>query len=204
VGGSFDVGLSPDQYQAILTNNIFFRQDLELDPGTYDVDLIVRDRLSGKVAAKRAKLVLADGASEFSATEVVLSRHAEPAGAGAAETGDVFSAGPVRIRPSPSREFRASDELIVFLNLYNAASDPATGKPSVRVSVTLTNGGTPARRPVTYEVTESAAEPVPHLTFARYIELEGLPAGTYSAVIEARDMVTRKLLKQEASFVITR
>jgi hypothetical protein len=40
--------------------------------------------------------------------------------------------------------------------------------------------------------------------FAKYIRLAGLPAGKYVAMIEARDMVTGKLVKQQASFVIAR
>jgi len=45
---------------------------------------------------------------------------------------------------------------------------------------------------------------VPHLTFAKYISLTGLAPGKYTAVIEARDSVARKLAKQQASFVITK
>jgi hypothetical protein len=44
---------------------------------------------------------------------------------------------------------------------------------------------------------------VPHLTFAEYIRLSGLAPGKYTAAIEAKDMVTRKFVKQEASFVLT-
>jgi hypothetical protein len=41
-----------------------------------------------------------------------------------------------------------------------------------------------------------------HLTFAKYVKLAGLPAGKYSAVIESRDIVQQKVLKQEAWFAI--
>jgi hypothetical protein len=62
--------------------------------------------------------------------------------------------------------------------------------------------GQQATRPVDYQLTEPATEPVLHLTFAKYIKLSGLPAGKYSAVIESRDIVLQKVLKQEAWFVI--
>src|SRR5229473_2909637 len=58
LGGSFDVNLTALQYESILNDKIFYRQDMQLYAGNYTVDLIVRDRLSGKVAAKREKLVL--------------------------------------------------------------------------------------------------------------------------------------------------
>ena len=199
LGGDFDVGLTAQQYESILNDKIFFRQDMELEAGSYSIDLVVKDRLSGKVAAQRQSLVLPVSESEFFATEAVLSRHAELL---PASTGDVLSDGKVQIRPSPSREFHSTDNLIIFFVLYNAAPVVETGKPLVRVTVTLMKDGKPVTRPADYELTEPTAEPVPHLTFAKYFKLTGLPAGRYSAVIETRDIVQKKLVTQEAWFVI--
>src|SRR5438876_1805375 len=201
LGGNFDVSLTPLQYESILNDKIFYRQDMQLYSGNYTVDLIVRDRLSGKVAARQEKLVLPDAGSDFWATEAVLSRHAEPQKQ-TARNGDVLSEGNVQIRPSPSREFHATDNLIIFFKLYNAAVGRETGRPLVRVTVTLMKDGKQAARPLDYQLTEPATEPVLHLTFAKYVRLAGLAPGKYSAVIESRDIPQQKLLKQEASFVI--
>ena len=201
LGGNFDVSLTPLQYESILNDKIFYRQDMQLYSGNYTVDLIVRDRLSGKVAARQEKLVLPDAGSDFWATEAVLSRHAESQKQ-TARNGDVLSEGNVQIRPSPSREFHSTDNLIIFFKLYNAAVGRETGKPLVRVTVTLMKDGKPAMKPLDYQLTESAIEPVLHLTFAKYVRLAGLPAGKYSAAIESRDIVQQKVLKQEAWFVI--
>lgn len=199
-GGSFNVGLTAGKYQSIVNNNIFYRQDMELAPGTYDIDLIVRDRLSGKMAARREKLTLPVADSEFSTTAVTLSRQAMPAqkNPGAAQPGDVFSQGGVQIRPSPAREFKVTDNLIIFFELYNAATGQETGKPLVRVTVTLVKDNKAATKPIDYVLTETGE----HMTFAKYLKLVGLSAGKYTAVIEVKDMVTRKLVTQQASFTI--
>lgn len=204
LGGTFNVGLTAEQYQSILNNNIFYRQDMELVPGTYDIDLIVRDRLSGKMAARRERLVLPVADAEFSTTAVTLSRNAAPAKKtlGAFQSNDVFSQGGVEIRPSPGREFRVKDNLIIFFELYNAAKGAETSKPLVRVTVTLMKDNKAATKPIDYVLTETSAEPVPHITFAKYVSLAGLSAGKYTAMIEVKDMVTRKLVTQQASFVI--
>lgn len=201
LGGKFDVGLNAQQYESILNDKIFYRQDIGLYAGSYVVDLIVRDRLSGKVAAKRERLVLPADGSDFWATEAVLSRHVEPLKQTARES-DVLSEGNVQIRPSPSREFHSTDNLIIFFKLYNSGLAGETRKPLVRVTVTLVKDGKQAMKPVDYQLTEAATEPVPHLTFAKYIKLSGLRAGKYTAVIESRDMVQQKVVKQEAGFVI--
>lgn len=202
LGGNFDVALTAQQYESIMSDKIFYRQDMQLEVGNYTIDLIVKDRISGKVAAKREKLVLPVAGSDFWTTDAVLSRHAEPSKQ-VTGSGDVLSEGNVQIRPSPSREFHTTDNLIVFFKLYNAAVSRETGKPLVRVTVTLMKDGKPASRPLDYQLTETLTEPVPHLTFARYFKLTGLPAGKYSAVIESRDIVQQKVVKQEAWFVIT-
>ena len=204
LGGSFDVELTPRQYQSILNDQIFYRQDIELEAGAYTIELVVRDRISGRVAARRQRLTLPVADSEFSVTEAVLSRHAELQIQPLTSPADVLSAGSAQIRPSPSREFRTSDNLIIFFKIYNAIPKTENGKPLVSVTLTLTKDGKTATRPLNYQLTDVEADPVPHLTFAKYIRLTGLPTGSYSAVVEVRDMVQDKAVKQEAQFVITK
>jgi hypothetical protein len=175
---------------------------MQLQPGAYTIDLVVKDRLSGKAAAKRQKLALPVTDAEFSATEVVLSRHAEPLRQPPTGPADVLSAGNVQIRPSPSREFLPTDNLIMFFKIYNPTVVPVTGKALVKVTVTLLKDGKQATKPFDYELNDIIAEPVPQLIFAKYIKLAGLASGRYSAVIEIRDVPLKKVVKQEAFFEI--
>jgi hypothetical protein len=175
---------------------------MELPPGDYTIDLIVRDRMSGKMAAKKMKLVLPAPDAEFATSAVVLSRLALPVKTPPVP-GEVLRLGSAQIRPSSSREFRSTDNLIFFFELYNAATQNATGKPQVKVTITLLKDDKAVLKPIDYALTDALLGPVPHLTFAKYIKLAGLPAGNYSALIEARDMVTQKLVTQQTPFVIT-
>ena len=201
LGGNFDVSLTAEQYQTIVSNNIYYRQDLLLTPGDYTIDLIVRDRQSGKTSARREQVVLPDLSSELSATPLVISRYVEAANPQATEP-DVFTIRRTSIRPSAARQFRATDNLVMFLGVYNAANSADTGKPMVRVTARLMKDGQPATKPFDYVLTEVDNEPVPHLTFAEFIRLTGMTPGQYTVTIEVKDMVTKKLVKQEASFVI--
>ncbi|HJQ23585.1 MAG TPA: VWA domain-containing protein [Blastocatellia bacterium] len=201
LGSRFNVALTDEQYKTIAKNNIFYRQDMELAPGTYTVELIVRDKLSGQMTARREQLVLPAADATFATSGIVLSRFAERART--TTTVDVFNQGGVQIRPLPSRAFHAGDNLIIFFEAYNAANNEATGKPMVRVTVMLMKDGKLARKPLDYVLSDVTSEPVPHLTFAKYITLAGLAAGDYTAVIETMDMVTHKLVKQQVPFAIS-
>jgi hypothetical protein len=203
LGGNFDVSLTAQQYEAILNDTIFYRQDMQLEAGTYTIDLLVKDRLSGKAAAKREKLVLPIADKEFSASELVLSRHVEPARQPYLATGDVLAEGKVLIRPFPSREFRDTDNLIIFFKLYNFAPAADTGLPVVRVTILLMQDGRLVTKPLDYQLRDIVVEPVPHLTFAKFVKLAGLTPGKYSLTVESRDMVQKKMVSQEVWFVIT-
>ena len=201
LGGHFNVSLTDREYQTIVSNKIYYRQDLMLTPGDYTIDLIVRDRQSGKMSARREHLVLPDLDAEFATTGLVLSRYVEAANPQATEP-DVFAIRKTSIRPSAARQFRATDNLVMLMAVYNAANSPDTGKPMVRVTARLMKDGQPATKPFDFVLTEIDNEPVPHLTFAEYIRLTGMTPGSYTVTIESKDMVTRKLVKQEASFQI--
>ncbi|HEX3253295.1 MAG TPA: VWA domain-containing protein [Pyrinomonadaceae bacterium] len=205
LGGNFDVNLNAADYDQILNNNIFYRQDLQLASGEYTIDLIVKDKQTGKMAAHREQFVLPEPEAEFAATPVALSRYVEPASQLApdpAEFPDVFVYGKQLIRPSAARQFKATDNLIMYLAVYNAANSPDTGKPLVRVTVRLMKDGQPATKFFDFVLTDIQERPVPHLTFAEYLRLANLAPGRYQAMIEVKDMVTRKSSKQEAPFDI--
>lgn len=205
LGGNFDVSLSATDYSQILNNNIFYRQDLQLTSGDYTIDVIVRDKLSGKVSAQREHIVLPEVDSEFATTPVVLSRYVEAASQlppSPADFPDVFVHGKQVIRPSAALQFKNTDNLIMFQSVYNAANSADTGKPLVRVSVRLMKDGQPATKFFDFVLTDVQNQPVPHLAFAEYVRLANLAPGRYQAVIETKDMVTRKSTKQEATFEI--
>jgi VWFA-related protein len=205
LGGNFAVNLSASEYNLILNNNLFYRQDLQLAPGEYSIDLILRDKRSGKTTARREQVTLGEPNAEFATTPMVLSRYVEPASElppDPSEFPDVFVHGKRLIRPSASKQFRATDNLIMFLSVYNAANSPETGKPLVRVTVRLMKDGQPASKFFDYVLTETKNQPVPHLQLAEYIKLANLGPGKYQVMTETKDMVTRKFVKQEASFEI--
>ena len=146
------VNLNPADYDQILNNNIFYRQDLQLAPGEYTLDLIVKDK----------------------------QLPPNP------EFADVFVTGKQLIRPSAARQFKNTDNLIMFLAVYNAANSPETGKPLVRVTVRLMKDGQPATKFFDFVLTDIQERPVPHLTFAEFLRLTNLAPGRYQRRLKSK------------------
>src|SRR5262249_16561961 len=167
----------------------FYRQDLQLAAGEYTIDLIVKDRQTEKLAAYRQHLELPETETEFATTPVVLSRYVEAASQlppNPAEFPDVFVFGKQLIRPSAARQFKSTDNLIMFLDVYNAANSPDTGKPLVRVTVRWLKDGQPATKFFDFVLTDVQERPVSHLTFAEYLKLANLAPGRYQATMKSK------------------
>jgi len=60
LGGNFDVELTASQYESIQNDKIFYRQDMQLEAGAYTIDLVVKDRLSGKSGCQKTESDIAD------------------------------------------------------------------------------------------------------------------------------------------------
>jgi hypothetical protein len=90
----------------------------------------------------------------------------------------------------------------MFLDVYNAANSTETESLWCVSRAADERTGKPATKFFDFVLTDIQSQPVPHLTFAQYLQLANLAAGRYQAMIETKDMVTRKSTKQEASFEI--
>jgi hypothetical protein len=58
LGGSFDVSLSDSDYQSIVNNNIFYRQDMVLAPGEYTAMIEIKDMVTRKSVKQDAPFTI--------------------------------------------------------------------------------------------------------------------------------------------------
>ncbi|HXI01939.1 MAG TPA: hypothetical protein VNI57_02075, partial [Candidatus Saccharimonadales bacterium] len=127
--GSFsdagDAGISSagDLYQA--AHNI--------PPGKYSLVTAVEDPATGKTGMQREEVQVPDfGGDGLQMSSLTLARKVEPAGDSA--SGKRFTLGGFRIFPAPDTTFRSNQDLVLYFQVYNAATDPASGKPKLKVT----------------------------------------------------------------------
>ena len=78
----YDLDGALDQLEATRKQNISFVRQISVPPGEYVLEAVVRDRLTGKAAVRKDKLVVGSGdAGRLQVSSLVLSKNAIPASA---------------------------------------------------------------------------------------------------------------------------
>ena len=167
--------------------------------GRYQLVLGVQDRVSKKFAAYRKDVEVPDyttGALRLSS--ITLADVMEPTEYRPAP-GKPFYLGKFKVVPKPDAQFRATDELNVYFQVYNPAADPATGKPKMDIEYRFrlkSADGTFTELGV-YSVKESAAQVQGYA-----VALQKWPAGEYQVTIVVRDLLAGTVAESSALFTL--
>lgn len=102
-----------------------------------------------------------------------------------------------RIVPRVGAKYAKAEAVQVFYEVCDAATDPATGKPSVSVGVTLSKGTR-----VVAQAPDQSFEQAHVINSVGPVPLEKYEPGTYTAKIKVHDAVAKKDLIVEQNFEI--
>ncbi|MBI4169066.1 MAG: GWxTD domain-containing protein [Acidobacteria bacterium] len=168
-------------------------------PGRYQLVLGVQDRVSKKIAAYRKDVEIPGfGAAALSLSSIALAGTMEPTDY-QPSGGKPFYLGKFRVVPRPDNVFRKSDELNVYFQVYNAATDPAAGRPRLDIRYAFQSRAADGsfQELGAYEVKDSGAQAQGYA-----VPLERWPAGEYQVAVTVRDAVAGTSATSEAAFVI--
>jgi VWFA-related protein len=198
-GGHTQFNATNAEYNALKPGNISFLETLHLPEGSsYSFEVLVKDMLSGKVSRGEYGLYLREPEPELALSTILLAHDVEKTVAGA----QFLSVGGVKILPSARCEFHNGDNLIFYLDVYNPQLQPDK-KTDLDVEVFLIQGARRVNLKVPdYRMSRAVADPLPHVTVARFIQLSGLTAGDYSLVVSVRDELAGRSQSAHASFTV--
>lgn len=199
-GGPTQFKATNAEYEKLQTGDISFVQVLNLPAGNpYSFEVFVKDSLSGKVSHGESGLYLREPENNLALSTVLLAHEAEKT----TRSGSQFlSAGDVQILPSARCEFHNGDNLIFYFDIYNPQIQQDK-KVDLDVETFLLKGGQRVNLNIPgYKVSQPVAEPVPHVTVARFVQLAGLTAGEYSLVINVHDALAGQSQSAHASFTV--
>src|SRR5688572_2697083 len=177
-----------------------YQKAVPLPPGTYKVDVIVRDVASGATGLKQLGFTVPRYDQEkLSTSTMILAAKLESAGDQPA-VGQFFI-GQNKVIPNVSGSFRRGQPVGVYLQIYNAGIDQTTLRPSVDVEYALLKDGKELGKQA--EDWKGLSDSGQRLTLARLMGTTGLAPGDYEVAIRIRDRVTGQSLSPTQKFTVT-
>jgi hypothetical protein len=177
-----------------------YQKAVPLAPGTYKVDVIVRDVTSGATGLKQLGFTVPRYDQEKLSTSTMIlaakleSLHDQPA------VGQ-FVIGTTKVIPNVSGVYRQGQPVGVYLQVYNAGIDQTTLRPAVDVEYALIKDGKELGKQS--EDWRGLSDSGQRLTLARLIDTRNLAVGEYEVAIRIRDRVTGQSLSPSQKFNVT-
>jgi GWxTD domain-containing protein len=176
-----------------------YQKAVPLPPGTYKVDVIVRDVASGATGVRHIPLpVPRYDPQKLSTSTLVLAAKLESLGDRPAV--GQFVIGQTKVIPNVSGMYHKGEPVGVYLQVYNAGIDQTTLRPSVDVEYALMKDGKEVGKQA--EDWRGLSDAGQRLTLARLIDTRQLSAGDYELTIRIRDRVSGQALSPAAKFTV--
>ncbi len=178
-----------------------YQKAVPLPPGTYRVDVIVRDVTSGATGvAHRGFTVPKYDPAKLSTSTLVLAAKLESLVDQPAV--GMFTIGPNKVIPNVSGIYRQGQPVGVYMQIYNAGIDQTTLRPSVDVDyVLLKDGKEIGKEPENWKGMSDSGQ---RLTLARLMDTSRLGPGEYEVSIRIRDRVSGQTLTPAAKFTVVK
>ena len=176
-----------------------YQRAVPLAPGTYKVDVVVRDVNSGATGIKRVGFTVPKyDAKQLSSSTLVLAAKLESLGERLPS--EMFTIGNAKVVPNVSGAYRRGDPVGIYMQIYNAGIDQTTLRPSVDVEyVLLKDGKEIGKQPEDWRGLSDSGQ---RLTLARLIPTQNLAPGAYEIAIRVRDRVSGQTLAQQQKFTV--
>jgi len=176
-----------------------YQKAVPLAPGTYKVDVIVRDVSSGATGIiHKGFTVPKYDTQKLSTSTLVLAAKLESLSDQPAV--GQFVIGTTKVIPNVSGVYHRGQPVGVYLQVYNAGIDQTTLRPSVDVEYSLMKDGKEIGKQA--EDWRGMSDSGQRLTLARLIDTTRLPAGEYELAIRIRDRVSGQTLSPSEKFSI--
>ncbi len=170
-----------------------------LPPGTYKVDIIVRDINSGAQQVKHQGFTVPKyDPKQLSTSTLLLAAKLQALG-DQIPVG-MFTIGQFKVIPNVAGVFHRGEPVGVYLQVYNAGVDQTTLRPAVDAEYVLLHDGKEIGKLT--EDWRGMSDAGQRLTLARLLDSTKLLPGNYGVTIRIKDHVSGQSLEQSAKFTI--
>jgi GWxTD domain-containing protein len=187
--------------QSLATASIY-QKAIPLSPGLYRLDIVLKDTNNGNVGVVNTRLAVPRFEDDsLSSSTLILADQIQRVSAHDIGLGQ-FVLGDMKVRPRIDADFSASDQMGVFLQVYNLKVDDKTHKAdaSVEYRVTKDKGTDPVLK---FDIgTDKLPEHGEELTLENIITLGSLAPGNYKLEVSVTDNLSKKTITPTTNFSV--
>ena len=181
-----------------------YQKAVALTPGTYKVDVVVRDVGTGNRGIRNIGFTVPRyDEKKLSTSSLIMATKLRPTNE--RDIGQMFVIGNAKVIPNLSGVYQQGQEVGIYLQVYNAGIDQTTLRPAVDVDYVLSKDGKELLRQK--EDWSGLSDSGQRLTLARLLPTTSLALGDYEIKINIKDRVSGQVLNDEklkGKFTITR
>jgi len=181
-----------------------YQKAIALTPGTYKVDVVVRDVGTGNRGIRNIGFTVPRyDEKKLSTSSLIMATKLRPTNE--RDTGQMFVIGNAKVIPNLSGVYQQGQEVGIYMQVYNAGIDQTTLRPAVDVDYVLLKDGKELLRQK--EDWSGLSDSGQRLTLARLLPTTLMALGDYEIKISIKDRVSGQVLNDEklkGKFTITR
>jgi GWxTD domain-containing protein len=176
-----------------------YQKAVALPPGTYKVDVVVRDVETGnRGIVNKGFTVPRYDEKKLSTSTLILASTLR--NTNERDIGGMFVIGNAKVIPNLKGDYKRGQQVGLYMQVYNAGIDQTTLRPAVDVEYVLFKGGKEVlRQPEDWSGLSDSGQ---RLTLARLLPTDNLTAGDYVLHVLTKDRVGGQVIKNEGSFSI--
>lgn len=178
-----------------------YQKAIALTPGTYKVDVVVRDVVSGNRGVRSIGFTVPKyEESKLDTSTLILASTLRSTTE--RDIGASFVIGTAKVIPNLSGEYKKGQPVGIYMQIYNAGVDQTTLRPAVDVNYVLLKDGKEIS--TQKENWEGLSDSGQRLTIARLMNTDQLATGSYEIKVKIKDLVNKDQYKEgSAKFTIT-
>ncbi len=176
-----------------------YQKAVALTPGTYRVDVVVRDVVTGNRGIVNQGFTVPKYDDKIlSTSSMILTSTLR--GTTEQDIGGMFIIGGAKVIPNLAATYRKGQDVGVYLQVYNAGVDQTTLRPAVDVEYVLTKDGREVLRQA--EDWSGLSDSGQRLTLARLLPTMTLDKGDYELKVLTKDRVGGQVIENKSKFSI--
>ena len=177
-----------------------YQKAVALTPGTYKVDVVVRDVATGnRGVVNQGFTVPRYDEKKLSTSTLILA--SKMRSTSDRDVGGMFVIGNAKVIPNLSGIYKQGQDVGVYLQVYNAGIDQTTLRPAVDVEYVVTKGGKEIlRQPEDWSGLSDSGQ---RLTLARLLPTDTLSLGDYEIKVLTKDRVGGQVIENKGKFTIS-